>query len=176
MLTYRLNVASSVHIAPQVARRHGELVEVREQSAAHRATGYAMGPARHPAWIARSAGTLGAMMDGSLERFEELTAEALDELPAWVHERMDNVEVVIEDFPPPEQPNLLGLYQGVPLTNRGDHYFGVVPDRITLFRSTIQMVARDDAGLVREVRRVVVHEVAHFFGISDDRLREMDRY
>jgi predicted Zn-dependent protease with MMP-like domain len=131
---------------------------------------------RRPIADLAPAGTLIGMMHVSLERFEELTAEALDELPAWVHERLDNVEVVIEDLPPAEQPNLLGLYQGVPLTKRGDHYFGVVPDRITLFRRTIQAVARDDGELVREVRRVVVHEVAHFFGISDDRLREMDRY
>jgi len=110
------------------------------------------------------------------ERFEALTAEALDGLPAWVHERLDNVEIVIEDWPPRDQPGLLGLYEGVPLTKRGDHYFGVVPDRITLFAGPIQSISPDEEGLVREVRHVVVHEVAHFFGISDDRLREMDRY
>ena len=110
------------------------------------------------------------------ERFEELVAEALDGLPAWVHERMTNVEVVLEDRPPPGQPNLLGLYQGIPLTQRGGGYTFVLPDRISLFRSTLEAHARDDESLREAVRHTVVHELAHHFGISDDRLREMDRY
>ena len=72
---------------------------------------------------------------GTRERFEELTADALDGLPKWVHERMDNVEIVIEERPPADQPWLLGLYEGIPLTRRGNGYFGVVPGSITLFRS-----------------------------------------
>jgi predicted Zn-dependent protease with MMP-like domain len=113
----------------------------------------------------------------SRERFEELTAEAIDGLPDWVHERMDNIEVVVEDVAPADQPNLLGLYQGIPLTRRGNGYFGVMPDRITLFRSTIQSQAgRDEARLRRVISHTVSHEVAHFFGISDDRLREIGRY
>ena len=103
--------------------------------------------------------------------------EALDGLPDWVRERMDNVEVVVEDLPPADQPNLLGLYQGIPLTRRGNGYFGVVHDRIMLFRSTIEWQAgRDDARLRHVIAHTVSHEVAHFFGISDDRLREIDRY
>jgi predicted Zn-dependent protease with MMP-like domain len=113
----------------------------------------------------------------SRARFEELAAEALDELPPWVLERMDNVEVIVEDAPPPGRRNLLGLYEGVPLTNRGAGYAGVLPDRITLFRRTIVRQVGDDERALREaVKHTVVHEVAHFFGISDERLREMDRY
>jgi predicted Zn-dependent protease with MMP-like domain len=112
----------------------------------------------------------------SRERFEELVAEALDGLPEWVRERLDNVDVLVEDEPPDGQPNLLGLYEGVPLTRRGLHYFGVVPDRITLYRRPIQAHAGDEAGLRAVIGHVVVHEFAHFFGISDERLHELGRY
>jgi predicted Zn-dependent protease with MMP-like domain len=110
------------------------------------------------------------------DRFEELVVEALDGLPAWVHDRLENVEVLIVDRPPPDQPGLLGLYEGIPLVERGMGYAGVLPDRITLFRWSIQRHARDEDNLRDVVRHTVVHEVAHFFGISDDRLRELDRY
>jgi predicted Zn-dependent protease with MMP-like domain len=110
------------------------------------------------------------------ERFEELVGEALDDLPPWIRERLDNVEVLIEDRPPRGRGSLLGLYEGIPLTQRGSSYFGVLPDRITLFRSTIEAAVHDEDGLKEAVRRTVVHEFAHFFGISDDRLREIDRY
>jgi len=109
-------------------------------------------------------------------RFERLVARALDDLPAWVRERLDNVEVVIEEWPPQDQPSLLGLYEGIPLTQRGQGYAGVLPDRITLFRRTIEAVGGDEERLERVVRHTVAHEVAHHFGISDDRLREIDRY
>jgi predicted Zn-dependent protease with MMP-like domain len=108
-------------------------------------------------------------------RFEELAAEALDDLPDWVRQRLDNVEVIVEDIPPRGQPGLLGLYEGIPLTKR-QHYSGVLPDRITLFRRTIESQSAGDEDLKRIVRHTVVHEIAHFFGISDDRLREIDRY
>lgn len=111
----------------------------------------------------------------SSDQFQDLVAEALDGLPTWVLERLDNVEVLVRDQPPPDQPNLLGLYEGIPLTNRTSGYFGVLPDRITLFRSTIESVARDEQDLKRVIHGTVVHEVAHFFGISDDRLRELGR-
>jgi predicted Zn-dependent protease with MMP-like domain len=110
------------------------------------------------------------------ERFEELAAEALDGLPVWVRERMENVDVLIAPAPPSGQPGLLGLYEGIPLTRRGLGYSGVLPDRITLFRSTILQGARTEEEIRRRVRHTVVHEIAHFFGISDDRLRELDRY
>jgi predicted Zn-dependent protease with MMP-like domain len=107
-------------------------------------------------------------------RFEELVREALDGLPDWVARRLDNVEVLIEDEPPPGA-NLLGLYEGIPLTRRGMSYAGVLPDRITLFRGPIERAARRDDDLRRIVRDTVVHEFAHFFGISDERLRELGR-
>lgn len=108
-------------------------------------------------------------------RFEELVVEALDSLPAWVLERLENVEVIVEDRPPRDEPGLLGRYHGIPLTERR-HYAGVLPDTITLYRRTIEREARDDDELRRTIAHTVEHEVAHFFGISDDRLREMDAY
>lgn len=108
-------------------------------------------------------------------RFEELVAEALDDLPQWVLERMENVEVLVEDRPPRGEPNLLGRYHGIPLTERR-YYAGVLPDTITLYRSTIERTARDEDHLRGIVVHTVEHEVAHFFGISDSRLREIDRY
>ena len=115
-------------------------------------------------------------MDLTPERFEEIVADALDTLPAWVRERMENVDVLVAPAPPEDQPGLLGLYEGVPLTRRGIGYSGVLPDRITLFRASILRTAGTEDELVERVRRTVVHEIAHFFGISDDRLRELDRY
>jgi len=113
----------------------------------------------------------------SLERFDELASEALDALPSWIRERMENIEVVIEDRPPDRQPSLLGLYEGIPLTRRGLGYYGVVPDRITLFRSTIELVSGGEDDRLRSlITHTVAHEVAHHFGISDDRLREIGRY
>jgi predicted Zn-dependent protease with MMP-like domain len=108
-------------------------------------------------------------------RFEELVAEAIDSLPRWVLDRLENVEVLVDEQPPPDEPNLLGQYRGIPLTKRWN-YAGVLPDTITLYRSTIQRSARDEDDLRRVIAHTVEHEVAHFFGISDDRLREMDAY
>lgn len=107
-------------------------------------------------------------------RFEELVDEALRGMPEWVEERLDNVAVVVEESPPPEDPDLLGVYEGIPLTERGQDYFGVLPDRIRLFRSTIEAEARGEADVTRVVRETVIHEVAHFFGISDERLHDLD--
>ncbi len=115
------------------------------------------------------------LMDAA-SRFERLAAEALDSLPDWVRERMENVEVLIEDHAPPGQPGLLGLYHGVPLTKRGFHYSGALHDTITLYRDTIERLARTDERLRGLIAHTVAHEVAHHFGISDDRLREIDRY
>ncbi len=109
----------------------------------------------------------------SRRRFEELVEEALGDLPDWVQERLDNVAVVVEEEPPEEDPDLLGLYEGVPLTDRGQDYFGVLPDRIRLFRSTIEEEAEDEEDVKQVVQETVVHEVAHFFGISDERLHEL---
>lgn len=108
--------------------------------------------------------------------FEEMVAEALDSLPPWVSQRLENVEVLVEEEPPEEEPDLLGVYEGVPLTERGLDYTGVLPDRVILFRSTIEAEAGDDEEeLKRVIRDTVTHEMAHFFGISDERLHELGR-
>ena len=111
------------------------------------------------------------------ERFMQIAADALDDLPGWVQERLENVEVIVEDRPPRDDPGLLGRYHGVPLTSRGELHSGpVLPDTITLYQRTIERVARDEEDLERVIVHTVEHEVAHHFGISDDRLREIDRY
>jgi predicted Zn-dependent protease with MMP-like domain len=116
-------------------------------------------------------------MTTSEERFAELTSEAIDSLPEWVHEAMDNIEVFVEDRPPDDQPSLLGLYQGIPLTKRGYGYAGALPDRITLYREPIQRLARGDDDELREtIAHTITHEVAHYFGISDQRLRDIGAY
>ena len=115
---------------------------------------------------------------GEQERFMQLVAEAVDGLPAWVHEALDNVEILVDDHPPEGvHPDTLGLYEGVPLTARGSDYSGVLPDRITLFARPIEAEAgpREDE-LRRVIAETVVHEVAHHFGIDDERLHEIDRY
>jgi predicted Zn-dependent protease with MMP-like domain len=108
-------------------------------------------------------------------RFEELVVDALDSLPQWVLDQLENVEVIVEDRPPRDEPNLLGRYYGIPLSERRN-YAGVLPDTITLYKRTIERDARDEEDLKRVVAHTVEHEVAHFFGISDERLRELDAY
>jgi predicted Zn-dependent protease with MMP-like domain len=110
------------------------------------------------------------------ERFEDYARAALDSLPPELRGQMSNVEIVVEDEPPPGRP-LLGLYEGIPLTSRGSFYAGVLPDKITIYRGPLErLYGRDPEVLREEVRRVVLHEVAHHFGISDERLIEIDRY
>jgi len=109
------------------------------------------------------------------KRFEELVDEAMAGLPAWVRERLDNVAVIVEEDAPEDDPDLLGLYEGVPLTDRGADYFGVLPDRIRLFRRVIEEEATGETDVTRVVQETVIHEVAHFFGISDERLHDLDR-
>lgn len=103
-------------------------------------------------------------------RFERLVADALDTLPAPLGELMENVAIVVEDRHPTE--DLLGLYEGVPLTERGDYGGMVMPDVITLYRVPLCEFVRDEDELVEEVTVTVVHEVAHHFGIDDDKLHE----
>jgi predicted Zn-dependent protease with MMP-like domain len=112
----------------------------------------------------------------SRARFDELVAEAMDSLPKWVLDRLENVEILVEKRPPRQEPNLLGLYHGIPLTKRDGGYAGVLPDTITLYRSTIERAAHDEDHLRSIIAHTVEHEVAHFFGISDDRLRDIDAY
>jgi predicted Zn-dependent protease with MMP-like domain len=118
--------------------------------------------------------------------FEQLIAEALDELPPFFQDRMHNVEVLVRAWPTradlaeaglPRGFTLLGLYHGIPLTERTQGYNLVPPDTITLFQGPIEAAAGQDPDAVREqVRRTVIHEIAHHFGISDDRLRELGAY
>ena len=111
-----------------------------------------------------------------LSLFAELVEEAIESLPDELRAFMSNVAVVVDEEPPPGLP-LLGLYQGVPLTQRTSGYAGVAPDKITIYRGPLERRAGGDSERLRaEVRRVVVHEIAHHFGISDERLVELDRY
>ena len=109
----------------------------------------------------------------SKDRFEELVSAALDEIPPELAAVMDNVVVLVEDEPPADDPDLLGLYEGIPLTERDWAYGGQLPDRITVFRGpTLRMCSTEDE-VVDEVHITVVHEVAHHFGIDDDRLHAL---
>jgi predicted Zn-dependent protease with MMP-like domain len=104
-------------------------------------------------------------------RFEQMVGLALDGLPPELGKLMRNVAVTVE--PDGGPPNLLGLYEGVPLTERTTQYFGAMPDRITIFRKAITAMCDTEEQVVDEVRRTVVHEVGHHFGIDDDRLHEL---
>jgi predicted Zn-dependent protease with MMP-like domain len=110
------------------------------------------------------------------DEFYVLVEDALASLPQDLRNAMSNVAIVVEEEPPPGLP-LLGLYQGQPLTRRTSGYAGIPPDKITIFRGPLERRAGGDADRLREeIRRVVLHEVAHHFGISDERLVELDRY
>jgi predicted Zn-dependent protease with MMP-like domain len=106
------------------------------------------------------------------QRFEELVADALDLIPEEFANAMDNVAVLVEDRNP-EIPSLLGLYHGVALTERTSQYGGVLPDRITIYREAILDICQTEDQVVEEVAITVIHEVAHHFGIDDDRLHEL---
>ena len=109
------------------------------------------------------------------ERFEELVADAMDAIPDGLARRMDNVAVFIEERP--REGGLLGLYEGVPLTERDQGYGAYgnlpLPDRITIYREPILAMCHSEEEVVRQVLVTVVHEVAHHFGIDDDRLAEL---
>jgi len=121
----------------------------------------------------------------SQETFERLVAEALDELPQEIQERLNNVDVVIDDWADPgtlkraglrHPMQLLGFYHGVPQTRRSHQYGLVLPDKITIYRLPIEMRSRTTEETRAIIRRVVRHEIAHHFGIDDDHLRELDAY
>lgn len=112
--------------------------------------------------------------------FEDLVAEALDLLPDEIAARLDNVEVVVEDEPPPEYlrslprgHTLFGLYHGIPLTKRGPSYGNVLPDKISIYRGPITRRMRSADAIRAQVRRTVIHEIGHYFGIEEDRLHEL---
>ena len=106
----------------------------------------------------------------SPEEFEELVEGALQDIPAELRAAMDNVAVLVDDVSPPGR--LFGLYEGVPLTGRG-RYSAAMPDRITIFKATICLACDTPQEVQRQVRKTVIHEVGHHFGISDARLREL---
>jgi predicted Zn-dependent protease with MMP-like domain len=111
-----------------------------------------------------------------VEDFEDSAQAAIDSLPDDLRQAMSNVAIMVEDEPPPGQP-LLGLYEGVPLTRRTTGYSGVPPDKITIYRGPLERhYGHDPALLQQQIQRVVLHEIAHHFGISDERLHELDRY
>ena len=104
-------------------------------------------------------------------RFEDMVVAALDGMPEELGQLMRNVAVTVEHEPGPR--GLLGLYQGIPLTSRTSQYAGVLPDRITIYRQTICATCRSEQEVADQVRRTVIHEIAHHFGIDDTRLREL---
>jgi predicted Zn-dependent protease with MMP-like domain len=118
------------------------------------------------------------------ERFEQLVIRAVETLPEEFIERLENIDVVVEDYPTREQldsvglrrgRDLLGLYEGVPLTRRSAHYGLVPPDKISIFQQPVEAKCRGDVEITAEIRRVVRHEIAHHFGIGDARLEEIER-
>lgn len=112
------------------------------------------------------------MLELSEADFEDLVSDALDQIPEELAEKIDNVVILVEDEAPEDAPDVLGLYEGTPLPERGD-YSGVLPDTIRLFRLPILRVCETPDDAVEEVLVTVVHEIAHYFGIDDDRLHEL---
>ena len=118
------------------------------------------------------------------ERFRELVAQAIDSLPEEFRSKLENVDVVVADWPSPHQmasvglkrgQTLLGLYQGVPQTKRGRGYGLVAPDKITIFQKPIEAKCHSEVEITAEIGRVVRHEIAHHFGIGERRLRQLER-
>jgi predicted Zn-dependent protease with MMP-like domain len=116
--------------------------------------------------------------------FEEAVVSALKKLPKFIKEKMENVDVVVEDRAPQDllsemglrsPSELLGLYQGVPLDRRGFYYGNVLPDKITLFQIPIESICKTKEEVKERIREVVIHEVGHYFGLNDERLRELER-
>lgn len=119
------------------------------------------------------------------EKFEQLVIKALEKLPQTFKDKLENIDVIVEDYPTEEdlrqvkvrsKKTLLGLYQGVPLKRRTHYYGNVLPDRIVLFKGNIEDICSTEEEIESLVVRTVYHEIAHYFGISDDRLKEMGTY
>ena len=120
-----------------------------------------------------------------IEQFEGLVAQVVNDLPEFFQDRLDNVDVIVEEFPDRHTMrlarvrspyDLLGFYHGVPLTERTANYGLVAPDKISIYRRPIEIQCRTDEELRAMIRRVVLHEIAHHFGISDNRLRDIGAY
>ena len=112
-------------------------------------------------------------LEMSRDEFEEAVGDALDLVPDRLMDQLDNVVFLVEDEPPPEDPELLGVYDGVPLTERDLAWGGHVPDRITVFRGPLLRMCQDRDELLEEIAVTVVHEIAHHFGIDDERLHDL---
>ena len=116
----------------------------------------------------------GGVFEMARDEFEEAVRDALDQIPPELARVMDNVVVLVEDQAPPDDPELLGLYEGIPLTERTSFYAaGSLPDRITIYRLPALAICDERDDVVEEVAITVVHEIAHHFGIDDDRLHEL---
>jgi len=116
----------------------------------------------------------GAVVEMTREEFEDAVRDALDEIPEELAAMMDNVVVLVEDAAPPDEPDLLGLYEGTPLTERGEFWAaGSLPDRIFVYRLPTLAICEDRDEVVEEVAITVVHEIAHHFGIDDERLHAL---
>ena len=118
------------------------------------------------------------------ERFEVLVTRAIATLPEQFLDSLENIAIVVQDYPSRSQLSgtglkhryaLLGLYEGIPQTHRGRHYGLVLPDKITIFQEPLEARCRSEGEVAAEIRRVVRHEIAHHFGISDARLRQLER-
>jgi predicted Zn-dependent protease with MMP-like domain len=121
--------------------------------------------------VIRTRSDNGLVIEIDQERFEEMVASALDGLPERLGRLMSNVAVTVEHGAGPS--GLLGLYEGIPLTSRTTGYAGVLPDRITIYRQAICAICDTEQEVADQVRRTVIHEVAHHFGIDDRRLSEL---
>ena len=106
-------------------------------------------------------------------RFDELLDAAIADLPPGIEEFMDNVALFVDDEAPPEAPDILGIYDGIPLTERDNSWGFVPPDTISLFKNNLIAYARDEEHLQEEIRITIVHEIAHHYGIDDERLHEL---
>jgi len=107
------------------------------------------------------------------QAFDHLVSKALDTIPQAFWDRVDNVVVMVEDEPGDDDPDLLGFYDGIPLSERDSWYSGVLPDRVVLFRGPLKRMCRNRRELAEEIAITVVHEIGHFFGIDDDELDEL---
>ena len=117
------------------------------------------------------------------KEFEDIVVSSLKTLPKYFKKKMENVDVVVEDQASQEVLSemglsspyeLLGLYQGIPFGKRGFYYGNVLPDKITLYQLPIESCCRTKEGVERKIRKVVIHEVGHYFGLDDERLREIE--
>jgi len=117
--------------------------------------------------------------------FEALVVEAVESLPEDFRKKLENIDIVVEEEPTAEHRKaagskgrdlLMGLYEGVPLSKRTHYYGNVLPDKITIFRNNIERVCRTDEDIKEAVRRTVIHEFAHYFGISDEHMRKSGTY